>query len=205
MLQILLADLSATNRFGLALAQLVSERAIITLQGSLGAGKTTLVKAVGKGLGVVEVITSPTFTMLNEYHSGRLSLFHLDLYRAGETGEIMDLSLLAMELDEVLDDAALLMIEWPQYFIVEGQSYFDGLDHLEITLDLVKVEGLLSAIKDPTVEQEGKVLRETYERLNLIKEGNEEARIANLVGNGPNSTALIGQLRSALTDMVIYL
>ncbi len=201
---ILLADLSATNRFGQAIAESI-DGAVIALQGTLGAGKTTLVKAVGLGLGVTEVITSPTFTMLNEYHSGRLSLFHLDLYRAGETGEIMDLTMLAMELDEVCDQSAVVMIEWPQYFLVEGQSYLQEKDYLEISLSLVKDGDLLPRVGHPAVELEAKVLRETYERRNLIKEGDAEARIANLVGHGPQSSALIGQLQRALADMVIYL
>lgn len=201
---ILLADLSATNRFGQAIAQ-STDGAVIALQGTLGAGKTTLVKAVGMGLGVAEVITSPTFTMLNEYHSGRLSLFHLDLYRAGETGEIMDLTMLAMELDEVCDQSAVVMIEWPQYFLVEGQSYLQEKDYLEISLNLVKDGDLLPRVGDPAVELEEKVLRETYDSRNLIKDGNVEARIANLVGHGPQSSALIGQLQNALADMVIYL
>ncbi len=206
MLPILLADLSATNRFGLAIAQSV-DGAVIALHGTLGAGKTTLVKAVGKGLGVREVITSPTFTMLNEYHSGRLSLFHLDLYRAGETGEIMDLTMLAMELDEVCDQsaAAVMMIEWPQYFQVEGQSYLEEKDYLEISLSLVKAGDLLPGVGGPADELDEEVLREKYEGGNPIKEGDSEARIANLVGHGPQSSALIGQLRSALADMVIYL
>jgi tRNA A37 threonylcarbamoyladenosine biosynthesis protein TsaE len=103
-IQFHLGGLPQTKRFGLELAHAVGNGAIIALSGTLGAGKTTLVKAVGSGLGVTEVISSPTFTMLNEYHSGRLSLFHLDLYRAGETGETIDLSMLALELDEVLDE-----------------------------------------------------------------------------------------------------
>ncbi len=224
-IQFHLGGLPQTNRFGHELAHAVGDGAIIALHGTLGAGKTTLVKAVGKGLGVVEVISSPTFTMLNEYHSGRLSLFHLDLYRAGETGETLDLSMLALELDEVLDEAlderlgsqsdgasippaliltpALVMIEWPQYFLVEGESYLVDKDYLEISLDLVKQGDLLRSVggsQEGTIE---KVLQETYETENPIKDGVGEARIANLVGHGPQSSQVIRRLQSTLPDMVI--
>jgi tRNA threonylcarbamoyladenosine biosynthesis protein TsaE len=220
-IQFHLGGLSQTKRFGLELAHAVGNGAIIALSGTLGAGKTTLVKAVGKGLGVEEVISSPTFTMLNEYHSGRLSLFHLDLYRAGETGETIDLSMLALELDEVLDEVhdarigglsagisnppALVMIEWPQYFLVEGESYLADKDYLEISLDLVKQGDLLCSVGGSQEGAVEKVLQETYEAENPIKDGVGEARIANLVGHGPESSQVIGRLQSALPDMVIYL
>ncbi len=202
-MQIHLGGLPQTNRFGHELAQAVGDGAIIALNGTLGAGKTTLVKAVGKGLGVVEVINSPTFTMLNEYHSGRLSLFHLDLYRGGETGETIDLSMLAMELDEVVDQSSLVMIEWPQYFLVEGESYLADRDYLEISLDLVKQGDLLHRVGGSQEGPAEKVLQETYEAENPIKDGTGEARIANLVGHGPQSSQVIRRLRSALPDMVI--
>lgn len=224
-MQFHLGGLPQTKRFGRELAHAVGNGAIIALSGTLGAGKTTLVKAVGKGLGVEEVISSPTFTMLNEYHSGRLSLFHLDLYRAGETGETIDLSMLALELDEVLDEVldatpgglsagisarisvppALVMIEWPQYFLVEGESYLADKDYLEISLDLVKQGSLLHSVGGSQEGAVEKVLQETYEAENPIKDGVGEARIANLVGHGPESSQVIGRLQSALPDMVIYL
>lgn len=228
-IQFHLGGLPQTKRFGLELAHAVGNGAIIALSGTLGAGKTTLVKAVGSGLGVTEVISSPTFTMLNEYHSGRLSLFHLDLYRAGETGETIDLSMLALELDEVLDEVhdatigglsrglpagvstgitnppALVMIEWPQYFLVEGESYLSDKDYLEISLDLVKQGDLLCSVGGSQEGAVEKVLQETYEAENPIKDGVGEARIANLVGHGPESSQVIGRLQSALPDMVIYL
>ncbi len=224
-IQFHLGGLPQTKRFGLELAHAVGNGAIIALNGTLGAGKTTLVKAVGSGLGVTEVISSPTFTMLNEYHSGRLSLFHLDLYRAGETGETIDLLMLALELDEVLDELheatpgslsrglstgisnppALVMIEWPQYFLVEGESYLADKDYLEISLDLVKQGDLLGSVGGSQEGAVEKVLQETYEAENPIKDGVGEARIANLVGHGPESSQVIGRLQSALPDMVIYL
>ena len=84
MMKILLADIAATNRLGLTLGQMLPAGSVILLEGDLGAGKTTLVQGLGKGLGITESIVSPTFTLINEYTQGRLDLYHLDLYRLDE-------------------------------------------------------------------------------------------------------------------------
>jgi tRNA threonylcarbamoyladenosine biosynthesis protein TsaE len=207
----LLSDLASTRSFGLELARqiCVQEHAIVALRGTLGAGKTTLVKSVAEGLGVTEVVNSPTFTMFNEYHSGRLSLFHLDLYRGGETGEKIDLSMLALEMDEFIHEPSVVMIEWPQYFTVGERNYLDDLDYLEIRLDFAKAEDCRFGFDLPDgCQGEGpalKVLRECYDPKNLIKDGAEEPRIATLVGHGPESNLLIERLRDQLAAMVIYL
>ena len=65
---------------------------MILLEGDLGAGKTTLVQGIGKGLGIIESIVSPTFTLINEYTEGRFPLYHLDLYRL-ESPEVTGLNL----------------------------------------------------------------------------------------------------------------
>ena len=84
MMKILLADIAATNRLGLTLGKMLPAGSVILLEGDLGAGKTTLVQGLGKGLGITESIVSPTFTLINEYNQGRLELYHLDLYRLDE-------------------------------------------------------------------------------------------------------------------------
>lgn len=121
---------------------------IIALSGNLGAGKTTLVQSIGKTLGVREVINSPTFTMMNEYHSGRLPLYHFDFYRvsdslsrADDLDEEVSLDLLAAEFDEICQSQALIVIEWPEYFIVSGTNYLEPLDRLEVRLDLSADQG----------------------------------------------------------------
>ena len=76
-----LPDAIATHELGLALGRSLQPGAILLLEGDLGAGKTTLMQSVGKGLGIDEPIVSPTFTLVNEYHEGRVPLYHLDLYR----------------------------------------------------------------------------------------------------------------------------
>jgi tRNA threonylcarbamoyladenosine biosynthesis protein TsaE len=78
---IFLADVEATRRLGIQLGQRLSAGDVLLLEGDLGSGKTTLVQGIGEGLGADEAIDSPTFTLVNEYLSGRVPLYHLDLYR----------------------------------------------------------------------------------------------------------------------------
>ena len=69
---------------GQKLGRLLNSGDIIVLSGDLGAGKTTLTKGIAKGLGITDYITSPTFTIVNEYDSGRLKLNHFDVYRVSD-------------------------------------------------------------------------------------------------------------------------
>ncbi|MGV0026251.1 tRNA (adenosine(37)-N6)-threonylcarbamoyltransferase complex ATPase subunit type 1 TsaE [Phormidesmis priestleyi] len=78
---VFLADAEATRRLGVHLGQRLSAGEVLLLEGDLGSGKTTLVQGIGEGLEVDEAIDSPTFTLVNEYLSGRVPLYHLDLYR----------------------------------------------------------------------------------------------------------------------------
>lgn len=81
MLKILLPSLEATLDFGHLLGEHLPPGLTVLLNGNLGAGKTTLVQGIGRGLGIQESIVSPTFTLINEYLDGRIPLYHLDLYR----------------------------------------------------------------------------------------------------------------------------
>ena len=105
-----LATLQLTELLGTVLGKTVGPGDIITLGGTLGAGKTTLTQAIGHGLGVAPdiYITSPTFTLLHEYH-GRLPLYHMDFYRLGSEDEIESAGLL-----EYLYGQGLTVIEWPE-------------------------------------------------------------------------------------------
>jgi tRNA threonylcarbamoyladenosine biosynthesis protein TsaE len=81
MLLLDLPDYQATQQLGMRLGQLLPAGSTILLEGDLGAGKTTLVQGIGKGLGIEVAIVSPTFTLINEYPEGRVPLYHFDLYR----------------------------------------------------------------------------------------------------------------------------
>ena len=74
MVKILLADIAATNSLGVNFGQMLPAGSVILLEGDLGAGKTTFVQGLGKGLNITEPIVSPTFTLINEYTQGRLDI-----------------------------------------------------------------------------------------------------------------------------------
>lgn len=76
-----LSDAEETRRFGCRLGEGCPPGTVLLLSGDLGSGKTTLVQGLGVGLGVKEPISSPTFTLINEYLEGRMPLYHVDLYR----------------------------------------------------------------------------------------------------------------------------
>ena len=82
---------------------------VIALSGDLGAGKTQLVKGIARGLGVTERVHSPSFTLVNVYTGGRMTLFHLDLYRL-ETPE----QILSAGLEEYLKPEGMAVIEWAE-------------------------------------------------------------------------------------------
>jgi tRNA threonylcarbamoyladenosine biosynthesis protein TsaE len=76
-----LSDAEATRQLGCRLGEGCPPGTVLLLSGDLGSGKTTLVQGLGVGLGVKEPISSPTFTLINEYFEGRIPLYHVDLYR----------------------------------------------------------------------------------------------------------------------------
>lgn len=104
-----LADLHQTLVFGRQLGRLAQPGDVITLEGALGVGKTTLTQAIGRGLEVPEqyYITSPTFGLLHDY-PGRIPLYHMDLYRISSEEELEDLG-----FEEYLYGKGLAVVEWP--------------------------------------------------------------------------------------------
>ena len=108
MCTLMMNDVKATQYFGYRLGSLINKRTVILLTGDLGAGKTTFTASLAKGLGVKEIVNSPTFTILKEYDSGRLPLYHFDAYRL--EGNEQDLG-----FDEYIDDEAVSVIEWPMF------------------------------------------------------------------------------------------
>jgi tRNA threonylcarbamoyladenosine biosynthesis protein TsaE len=107
-----LPDSQATQKFGICLGQLLPAGSTILLEGDLGAGKTTLVQGIGKGLGIEATIVSPSFTIINEYPDGRVPLYHFDLYRL-ESKDIVEIAPeLYWEGTEVT--LGIAAIEWAQ-------------------------------------------------------------------------------------------
>lgn len=108
MSDVLLPDAAATEALGAQLAHTLPERAVVHLHGDLGAGKSTLARALLRALGVAGTIRSPTYTLVEQYPlpAGGLAL-HLDLYRIGHPGELEFLGLDPAE-------ARLWLVEWPE-------------------------------------------------------------------------------------------
>ena len=93
--------------YGIRLGREAHPGQVIALTGDLGAGKTTLTKAIARGLGSSETVTSPTFTIVKEYRSGRLPLFHFDVYRIGDVEEMYELG-----YEEYFFGDGVCVIEW---------------------------------------------------------------------------------------------
>lgn len=103
----------ATRDVAAAVAGLARKGDVIILSGDVGSGKTVFAQGFGAARGVAEAMTSPTFTLINSYPCGRLTLHHADLYRLDRTGEVDDLA-----LAELADLDGIVLIEWGD--VVEG-------------------------------------------------------------------------------------
>ena len=97
-----------TQAFGFSVGQRIQRPVIITLQGTLGAGKTAFVRGLAAGLGFAGNVSSPTFAIVNEYTGGRFKVLHFDLYRL-QTQE----DLWGIGFDDYLDQSAVMVLEWP--------------------------------------------------------------------------------------------
>lgn len=93
--------------FGLKLAEKCAPGTVIALIGDLGTGKTTLTKSIAAGLGITRSITSPTFTILQEYREGRLPLFHFDVYRLRGPEDLFEIG-----ADEYFYGNGVCVVEW---------------------------------------------------------------------------------------------
>jgi tRNA threonylcarbamoyladenosine biosynthesis protein TsaE len=104
-------DAGATKRAGESFAAVLRPGDIVLLTGQLGAGKTTFTQGVGRGLGVSDRITSPTFTMVRQHDSvndlGIMTMHHADVYRVATLDEVIDLA-----LGELVEESAVALVEW---------------------------------------------------------------------------------------------
>ena len=106
MVQIYLENEEKTREIGSKLGELLTPKSVICLIGDLGAGKTTMTQSLARALGVDDYITSPTFTIVNEYE-GNMPLYHFDVYRIGSSEEMYDIG-----YDEYINSDGVCIIEW---------------------------------------------------------------------------------------------
>lgn len=126
-----------TIELGMKIGQILNQGAVLSLEGPLGAGKTTLVKGIAKGLNICEEITSPTFTIISEYE-GKIKLHHIDMYRIESDEELEYLGLY-----EIIYGDGISIIEW-------GEKIKEYLPEntATISIDLMDNGGRKFIIKD---------------------------------------------------------
>ena len=98
-----------TEAVGAALGKALDAGTVIAYRGDLGAGKTAFTRGLARGLGCRDTVTSPTYTIVNEYLSGRLPLFHFDMYRLGSSDELFDIG-----WEDYLDRGGVCAVEWSE-------------------------------------------------------------------------------------------
>lgn len=117
-----------TESLGFALGRALTAGAVIAYTGDLGAGKTAFTRGLARGLEIQERITSPTFTIVNEYEGGRLPLFHFDMYRLGSSDELFDIG-----WEDYLARSGVCAVEW-------SENVDDILDADTIRIDIRRGE-----------------------------------------------------------------
>lgn len=130
-----------TFRMGEMIGQKAKPGMIFCLNGDLGVGKTVLSKGIAKGLGITEPVSSPTFTIIQEYTEGRLPLYHFDVYRIGELDEMDELG-----YEDYFFGDGVCLIEWSSRIeelipeeairITIEKDLEKGLSYRRITMDL---------------------------------------------------------------------
>ena len=109
-------------------AELAKDGCFVSLYGEIGAGKTAFVRLVAEALGIKEKVTSPSFTILNEYHTGEIPVYHFDLYRLENAG----IKTITDELREYSEGKQLTFVEWAEFS--QGEVPFDRID-INVTYD----------------------------------------------------------------------
>lgn len=115
---------SETEELGRRLGQCLKPGTVVAYTGDLGAGKTAFTRGLALGLEIPERITSPTFTIVNEYEGGRLPLFHFDMYRLGSSDELFDIG-----WEDYLARGGICAVEW-------SENVDDVLDEDTIRIDI---------------------------------------------------------------------
>ena len=117
-----------TEALGFRLGQLIQPGAVIAYTGDLGAGKTAFTRGLARGLGIPDRVTSPTFTIVNEYEGGRLPLFHFDMYRLGSSDELFDIG-----WEDYLARGGVCAVEW-------SERVSDALPEDTIFVDIARTD-----------------------------------------------------------------
>ena len=108
-MQITTHSADETQALGQRLAKRLLPGDVIAYFGDLGAGKTVLTRGIAQGLGVTDLVTSPTYTIVNEYLTGRIPLFHFDMYRLGSSDELFDIG-----WEDYLARGGVCAVEWSE-------------------------------------------------------------------------------------------
>ena len=98
-----------TEAIGAALGKIINPGTVIAYRGDLGAGKTAFTRGLAKGLGCTEIVTSPTYTIVNEYLGGRIPLFHFDMYRLRSSDDLFDIG-----WEDYLGRGGVCAVEWSE-------------------------------------------------------------------------------------------
>ena len=134
------SSVQETEALGRALAQHLTPGTVVAFTGDLGAGKTAFVRGMAQGLGIAQRVTSPTFTIVQEYQEGRLPFYHFDVYRIGDIEEMEEIG-----YDDYFFGEGVCMIEWAdlirellpdQITAVKIEKDLEkGFDYRKITLE----------------------------------------------------------------------
>ena len=98
-----------TEAVGAALAKVLQPGTVIAYRGDLGAGKTAFTRGLARGLGITDMVTSPTYTIVNEYLGGKLPLFHFDMYRLRSADDLFDIG-----WEDYLERGGVCAVEWSE-------------------------------------------------------------------------------------------
>lgn len=98
-----------TEKIGAAIGKIIPAGTVLAYRGDLGAGKTAFTRGLARGLGFTDAVTSPTYTIVNEYLGGRLPLFHFDMYRLSSADDLFDIG-----WEDYLDRGGVCAVEWSE-------------------------------------------------------------------------------------------
>jgi len=135
-MKIITNTVEETEEAGYNLAKGLASGAVVTLYGDLGAGKTAFVRGMARGLNSPSRVTSPTFTIVNEYY-GDLPLFHFDMYRLGSSSELFDIG-----WEDYLVRGGICVVEWSENVsdAFDGSEIIVRIDKLSDTERIITVE-----------------------------------------------------------------